>query len=132
MARRLSEILRELKEIKDQRARLKREASELYKREEKLQEIAEMMMEEEDVESMRISTDDGTKYTAYVYSDSRCRVVDRDAFEEYCRQNEIPESAFKQDSPNKLRSYVKECIDSGEEIPPGVATTQITSVRFRK
>lgn len=130
--KRLSEVLRELKAIKDERSRLEKEASDLYKREEKLMEIAEMMMQEEDVESMRITTDGGTSYTAYVYHDQRCRVEDRDAFEAYCDENDVPVEAFMQDSPNKLRSYVKECMENDEPIPPGVSQTFLTSVRFRK
>jgi hypothetical protein len=66
--------------------------------------------------------------TVYLRSETTCTVVDREAFLEFCRNNEEWDAL----DVKANKTYAKELMERGEELPPGVKVSTFQTVGVRR
>lgn len=119
------ELLR-LKRLKDEYAELNRRRDDVRRELDMQQAAVYAYMEEYDIESMKV--DDLT----FIRTAPRefATVQDREAFVEWAMRNDASLVAMKEEK-RLLNQLVRERIDNGEELPPGIGfyTREIVSIR---
>lgn len=119
------ELLR-LKRLKDEYAELNRQRDDVRRELDMQQAAVYAYMEEYDIESMKV--DDLT----FIRTAPRefATVQDREAFVEWAMRNDASLVAMKEEK-RLLNQLVRERIDNGEELPPGIGfyTREIVSIR---
>jgi len=91
-------------------------------------------MESGDVKNIKFETPTGESFTAFRTGVVRARVVDDDAFAEWCEDNGHGDSVrFKMWSAGKIQACVRELLeDEQASLPQGVEVTEFQEVRLRK
>jgi len=126
MATSLKQDLQRLRRLKDESTALNKKAKDKSAELEQHQARVYARMESEDVESIRFNGRNFIRVEPQPYAS----IQDRDAFVEWARNND-PSLVSEKEEKRLLNQLVRERLDNGEELPPGIGfyTKEIISVR---
>jgi len=126
MATSLKQDLQRLRKLKDEQTSANKKAKDAAAALEQHQARVYSRMESEEVDSMKIGGRNFVRMEPQAYA----VIQDRGAFVDWARSND-PSLVAEKEEKGLLNQLVRERIDNGEELPPGIGfyTKEIVSVR---